>query len=319
GVLDDLANPEAYPPGALKVPDDVELEAGRPAPVEETPFALVDTVPQLRALAERLRDCAELAIDLEAHQYHSFLGFSCLMQLSSRHEDAVIDTLALRSHIGPVLGPLLADPKITKVLHGSDGDVMWLQRDFGCFLANVFDTGQASRVLGYPSAGLAYVLKRHLDLSPDKRYQLADWRVRPLTPGMLAYARGDTHSLLHVHDVLKQELQEHALEHVVPTLVPLDWQPPAAGSCEASPALLLVLERSRRICLQSYAGERWSLESCFAQARRAQTSFADPALSAFVALHRWRHALARRMDESTGAVLSRGPLERLAALQPSSA
>lgn len=32
---------------------------------------------------------------------------------------------------------------------------------------------------------------------------MADWRVRPLDPGMLAYAREDTHNLLYVADGLK--------------------------------------------------------------------------------------------------------------------
>jgi exosome complex exonuclease RRP6 len=74
------------------------------------------------------------------------------------------------------------------------------QRDFGLYLVNLFDTGQAARVLGYPSASLAHLLERHVGVSPDKRYQLADWRLRPLPDDMLAYARTDTHYLLHCAD-----------------------------------------------------------------------------------------------------------------------
>lgn len=48
--------------------------------------------------------------------------------------------------------------QVVKVLHGSDSDIVWLQRDFGIYVANLFDTGQAARVLAYPSAGLAYLL-----------------------------------------------------------------------------------------------------------------------------------------------------------------
>ena len=46
-----------------------------------------------------------------------------------------------------------------KVLHGADSDVLWLQRDLGLFVINMFDTGQAARVLEYPSFGLAYLLQ----------------------------------------------------------------------------------------------------------------------------------------------------------------
>ena len=45
------------------------------------------------------------------------------------------------------------------MLHGADKDIQWLQRDFGLFVANMFDTGQASRVLEYPGHGLAYLLQ----------------------------------------------------------------------------------------------------------------------------------------------------------------
>ena len=59
---------------------------------------------------------------------------------------------------GPELAALFADPGIVKVLHGADSDVLWMQRDFGLFPVNLFDTGQAARVLEYPSFGLAYLL-----------------------------------------------------------------------------------------------------------------------------------------------------------------
>lgn len=43
------------------------------------------------------------------------------------------------------------------------------QRDFGLYLVNMFDTGQAARLLAYPSASLAYLLERHCGFKPDKR------------------------------------------------------------------------------------------------------------------------------------------------------
>lgn len=40
----------------------------------------------------------------------------------------------------------------------------------------------------------------------DKQYQLADWRVRPLGPELLHYARSDTHYLLYIYDCMKVPL-----------------------------------------------------------------------------------------------------------------
>ena len=52
-----------------------------------------------------------------------------------------MDTLKLRSLIGPYLRDIFANPKIKKVLHGSDYDIEWLQKDFGIYVVNLFDTG----------------------------------------------------------------------------------------------------------------------------------------------------------------------------------
>lgn len=40
----------------------------------------------------------------------------------------------------------------------------------------MFDSGQAARVLGFESFGLAYLLKRFCGVIANKEYQLADWR-----------------------------------------------------------------------------------------------------------------------------------------------
>ena len=77
--------------------------------------------------------CSRLGRDLHTsprpcpHTCRSFQGFCCLMQLSSRNKDYVVDTLALRSLLGPALAPLLSDAAVVKVLHGADKDVEWLQ------------------------------------------------------------------------------------------------------------------------------------------------------------------------------------------------
>lgn len=120
----------------------------------------------------------------------------------------MVDALALRGQIPAALGPVFADGSIVKVLHGADGDVQWLQRDFGIYVVSLFDTGQAARVLGLPSHGLAHLLQRHCGVRANKALQLADWRCRPLTHEMAHYAREDTHYLLHVYDALRRELAE---------------------------------------------------------------------------------------------------------------
>lgn len=117
-----------------------------------------------------------------------------------------MDTLALRSHMH-ILNGALTDPRIVKVLHGADMDIVWLQRDFGLYIVNMFDTGQAARVLEFPRFSLAYLLDHYCGVTADKKYQLADWRIRPLPNEMLKYAREDTHYLLYIYDRLRAELR----------------------------------------------------------------------------------------------------------------
>ena len=84
--------------------------------------------------------------------------------------------------------------------------MVWLQRDFSLYLVNMFDTGQAARVLQLSGFGLAFLLQKYCNGTADKKYQLADWRQRPLLAEMVKYAREDTHYLLHIYDCIRKDL-----------------------------------------------------------------------------------------------------------------
>ena len=56
----------------------------------------------------------------------------------------------------------------------------------------------------------------------DKRLQLADWRVRPLTADMLHYARADTHFLLYIADCLRVCVGSAALRHAPASMHPAE-------------------------------------------------------------------------------------------------
>ncbi len=74
----------------------------------------------------------EIAVDLEHHNYRSFLGFTCLMQISTRNDDFLVDTIKLRSEMYR-LNEIFTDWTLIKVLHGADFDIEWLQKDFGIY------------------------------------------------------------------------------------------------------------------------------------------------------------------------------------------
>lgn len=81
----------------------------------------------------------------------------CLIQISSRTRDFVVDALVLREHIHE-LNHVFTNPDIVKVFHGADSDVCWLQRDFGVYIVNMFDTYQASHALSLPHHGLGLII-----------------------------------------------------------------------------------------------------------------------------------------------------------------
>lgn len=97
-------------------------------------------------MLDKLRQAQELAVDLEHHSHRSFSGFLCLMQISTRSEDFVVDTLALREELED-LNEVFTDPRIVKVFHGAESDIVWLQQNFSLYIVNLFDTFHASNAL----------------------------------------------------------------------------------------------------------------------------------------------------------------------------
>ena len=63
------------------------------------------------------------------------------MQISTRKLDYIVDLIKLRDSVAKSFRPIFDDPTLLKVLHGSDSDIVWLQRDFSLYIVNMFDTG----------------------------------------------------------------------------------------------------------------------------------------------------------------------------------
>jgi exosome complex exonuclease RRP6 len=146
-------------------------------PVETTTAKWVDTFEGVLEMLEELKKVDEIAVDLEHHDWRTYFGMVSLMQISTRDKDWIVDTLKPWRHRLEVLNEVFANPAIVKVLHGAHMDVIWLQRDLGLYLVGLFDTFFACDEL-YPTRSLAYLLKRFVDFDADKKYQMADWRLR---------------------------------------------------------------------------------------------------------------------------------------------
>ncbi|XP_059093878.1 exosome component 10-like [Tigriopus californicus] len=251
---------------------------------DQAKYTLVNDSPALMAMMKELKKATEIAVDVEHHWYRSFLGITCLIQISTWDQDFVIDPFSLWREL-TVLNEVLTDPKIVKVLHGADHDVIWLQRDFSLYIVNLFDTHIAAKTLNYPPGTRSYanLLQRFCQVRADKQFQLADWRIRPLPECMVDYARTDTRYLLYIYKRLKNDLIDQGNEQN--NLLRATWE---GGTllCQTRFEKPLMTERSHLDFLL-----------------KSRTMFNSRQLHALSAIFQWRDKVARQEDESPSYVL----------------
>jgi ribonuclease D len=186
------------------------------------------------------------------------------------------------------LAPIFADPKIEKIFHAAEYDIITLKRDFAFTFANIFDTMQAARILGYKQVGLDSLLAERFGVFVDKRYQKADWGRRPLSRDELNYARLDTHYLLSLRDQLHAELEERDR-----------WK--------------LAREEFNRLCQVNGHTEN----SCAAWQRvRGTQVFTDRELAILQELCRWREGQAKRINRPVFKVIGDKTLVSIAQAAP---
>src|SRR6266511_1744197 len=172
-----------------------------PEPHPRSPMFVADAAA-LGALVDRLRGEPIIALDTESNSFHVYRERVCLLQVSTRTGDFVVDPLA----VDPApLGEILCDGRET-VLHGADYDVRCLRREYGWRLPRLFDTMAAARRLGRTGLGLSALVEGQFGVRLSKSFQRADWGRRPLTRDQLTYAALDTHYLLPIYDALTAEL-----------------------------------------------------------------------------------------------------------------
>lgn len=149
-----------------------------------------------------------IAVDTEANSMYAYYTRVCLIQLSTRQADYILDPLPFDSADLQSFGAMLADPNIEKVFHAAEYDLIGLRRDYNFVVNNIFDTSLAVRLCGLKAFALNDVLQTYFDVTLDKKHQLDDWSERPIPPQRLLYAQRDTHYLIDLRDLLVKQLQD---------------------------------------------------------------------------------------------------------------
>jgi ribonuclease D len=248
---------------------------------------IVDDARGLAAMLAELEGAPEIAVDTEADSFFSYRERVCLIQVSARGSDWIVDPLA-GFDLAP-LGALLADESRLKIFHDGEFDILILRREYGFRFRGIFDTRIAAAALGNKTPGLGAVLNQHFGVELDKSLQRSDWSQRPLSPQQISYARYDTHYLERLMAQQLELLRAREREHIVREEVRrLERLEPAARAPDPDAAYKI----------------------------KGARTLSPLGLRALHALHAWRETEAEKRDQPLFKVLNNDQLIALAHALP---
>jgi ribonuclease D len=163
---------------------------------------LITTAPELEQLAERLLRADAVAVDTEFFWERTFFPILGLVQLATADGACwLIDTVRLKDI--RALGPVMASPSVTKVLHDAPQDLGILARATGSMPRTIFDTRLAAGFAGFgATCSLQALLRQALGIELSKAETRSDWLRRPLSANQLRYAADDVLHLLALRERL---------------------------------------------------------------------------------------------------------------------
>jgi ribonuclease D len=255
--------------------------------VSTIPLELVERDAALHDLLARFEREAVVGIDTEAASFHRYKDRVYLLQLSSRTATAIVDPLGTGG-LGPI-GPWLGTGRTEFVFHDADYDLRLLRLEYGFEVGRLFDTRIAAQFLNEPSVGLGALLESRFGVKTDKRFQRADWSLRPLEADMLEYAATDTHYLIPLRDQFHDELVRIGrfawVQEEFELLTKVEW-----GEPESPDEGFLRMKGARRLDRRGLAVLR--------------------------ELHRWREDTASRLDRAQFRILGNDSILHLATSRP---
>lgn len=168
-------------------------------------YQRIDDCSSFDQALEALRQCNNLAIDLEFDKNRFRYGFNlCLMQLATDKDIFLIDPLAKGVDIERVF-PVLESPEVKKVAF-EFGEDLRLLHALGCKPQHLEDLSNASKLLGYSQLSLTNLVASVLDVELGQGSQMSNWFQRPLTSQQCSYAADDVRYLFQLREVLMSQL-----------------------------------------------------------------------------------------------------------------
>lgn len=168
----------------------------------------IDTPAGMAEVAAACASATWIALDTESNSMHAYKERCCLVQINASGRMFVLDPIALGAPAFDALKKPLEDPAVTVWLHGGEYDCAVMRRDFAIQLRGVFDSQQASSLLGWEKTGYGSVVERLLGIKLAKDFAQYDWAIRPIDPGALDYAIDDVRHLPIVAEQLRALVAE---------------------------------------------------------------------------------------------------------------
>jgi ribonuclease D len=173
-------------------------------PPSKISYLYIDNQSALDNLNREIKNAERIAINTEADSLHQYYEKVCLIQLTIKSQNFLIDPLAdinFSEFLKLLSGKLL-------ILHGADYDLRMLYAWMGFEPASeIFDTMIAAQLLGMEQIGLVSLVEKFFNISLSKKGQKSNWARRPLTETQLQYACNDTRYLEKLTDKLSMKLQ----------------------------------------------------------------------------------------------------------------
>merc|ERR1711962_540502 len=122
------------------------------SPLEDDTCTFVDTVTLLHEMMAELRKVKEVAIAVQFEKITHFLPNCCLLEISTRSHDYIIDALTLKEEL-KIVNEITSDENILKVFYGTgnnytttpkdkfrkQGDLEIMADSVGLWVVNLFD------------------------------------------------------------------------------------------------------------------------------------------------------------------------------------
>lgn len=175
-------------------------------------WQLIESDDALAMLLAKGRGCDAVMVDTEFMRRNTFFPQVALLQLCFADGDAsgtawLIDPLRIEDTTP--LRDLLANTRVTKVLHSASEDLEVFQNWLGVLPRPLFDTQRAAAMVGL-DFGMGYraIVEQLCGEDLPKGETRSDWLQRPLTESQCHYAAQDVVYLLPVYRELARRCRD---------------------------------------------------------------------------------------------------------------